>query len=90
MSKVPGNCDGLSIGILPEWFLSTVFDCDCNFCSTIKNKNLGAHYGRVGLKHTYVSPDLMNDLIPVPRPVEVALPPRAIVIADRAALFPPW
>jgi hypothetical protein len=38
---------------------------------------------------TYVSPDMMNDLRPLPRPVEPALPPRARVIAERAALLPP-
>lgn len=38
---------------------------------------------------TYCSPDLIKDLIPAPRPVDVALPPNAIVIAESAALFPP-
>jgi hypothetical protein len=31
----------------------------------------------------------MKDLRPLPRPVELALPPSATVIAERAALFPP-
>ena len=31
----------------------------------------------------------MKDLRPFPRPVEAALPPRATVIADKTALFPP-
>ena len=31
----------------------------------------------------------MKDLIPLPRPVELALPPRATVSADKAALLPP-
>ena len=31
----------------------------------------------------------MKDLRPLPRPVELALPPRATVIADKVALFPP-
>ena len=31
----------------------------------------------------------MNDLRPTARPVDVALPPRATVTAERAALLPP-
>ena len=31
----------------------------------------------------------MKDLRPLPRPVEAALPPRATVMADKTALFPP-
>ena len=31
----------------------------------------------------------MNDFNPFPRPVELALPPNATVIADKTALFPP-
>ena len=34
-------------------------------------------------------PSRMKDLIPLPRPVELALPPRATVSADKAALLPP-
>ena len=34
-------------------------------------------------------PSRMKDLIPLPRPVEFALPPRATVSADKAALLPP-
>jgi hypothetical protein len=39
--------------------------------------------------HNHDSPDLMKDLRSLPRPVELALPPSATVIAERAALFPP-
>lgn len=31
----------------------------------------------------------MNDLRPIPLPVEVVLPPRATVMADKTALLPP-
>lgn len=38
---------------------------------------------------TYDCPSRMKDLRPFPRPVEVALPPRATVIAESTALLPP-
>jgi hypothetical protein len=38
---------------------------------------------------TYAWPSRMKDLRPLPRPVELALPPRATVIADSTALLPP-
>ena len=38
---------------------------------------------------SYDCPSRMNDLRPFPRPVEVALPPRATVMAERTALLPP-
>lgn len=31
----------------------------------------------------------MKDFKPLPRPVDVLFPPRATVIADKTALFPP-
>ena len=31
----------------------------------------------------------MKDFIPVPRPVEAVLPPKATVMAESTALFPP-
>jgi hypothetical protein len=38
---------------------------------------------------TNVSPSLIKDLRPVPRPVDVALPPSATAIAVKMALLPP-
>ena len=37
----------------------------------------------------YPWPSRMKDLRPLPRPVELALPPRAMVIAESTALLPP-
>lgn len=37
----------------------------------------------------YRCPSRMKDLSPLPRPVEVLLPPRAIAMADKTALLPP-
>jgi hypothetical protein len=47
--------------------------------------------GKVELneKKTYDWPSRMKDLRPFPRPVEFAFPPKATVMADKTALFPP-
>lgn len=34
-------------------------------------------------------PSRINDLRPLPRPVELLLPPKAMVMADKTALLPP-
>jgi hypothetical protein len=62
-----------------------IFQGDTNFCSAA-----GYVISELIFKRpTYFCPSRIKDFSPLPLPVEIALPPRAIVKADNTALLPP-
>ena len=79
------DSDRIAVDFGTVWLHPRVLDRDGNRGGAFQNgkNNLQEQ------KQKHLSPDLMNDLSPEARPVDVALPPRATVIAESAALFPP-
>ena len=68
-------------------FLALILELNYNLRCAVNKLIMDPRLERGG--ETYFLPSRMNDLRPLPRPVEVAFPPRAIVIAERTALLPP-
>ena len=67
-------------------FLALVFEGDGHLCDSGGRVRLGVN---AHICSAHEQPSLMKDLSPLPRPVEVLLPPKATVMADNTALLPP-
>ena len=81
--------DALAVLFGLEGFFALVLQLNTDFCHAEQIYQSGTGEQRIIAWDNHLWPSRMNDFKPVPRPVDVALPPRATVRADRTALYPP-